>query len=769
MPRSNQIVTIKINVFDGKEGTDNNDDVLVEKTVHVKKEDFLSIKSKNALAEYLNTELPGLLPKQSDCLNFTRKSKKHKCFISLDNEEDFKSLGRSLKVKNHVKLNVRVLSLPQGPPPPSCSCSSSSSSSSTTTTTTADVGSTPISSIDFAKLGDALLEATLEHFKDFFIENRHGTTGTKTNATTQKNETVTATANVASDASSATAAPTSSSFASPGNNKSPGKNGSTDEHVVVHTNIACDNCCPDDFIPLEGVRYCCLVCQNYDLCADCESKQQAEKLTYGTHSYLHPMAKIIAPDTFTRDFSNKFNVHHGMEYPDMSNPFHNTGPDDIVYDIPLSSCSVENRTRLENLLESKGFERFIKDVDGIIGRSDKYLLLLSILDANGLSFSNEKEKHQYLEECIEEYLLRKAFTESVNEQQIESDDEEVAKGDAVINLSLGSSSTKSSLQLVNKSDVAIDGGDFEIELIDTNQSKYSTTIKSAIVKPGQVKFYKLDVVPKDFVLNHSTKLSIFTPNVVMTSLRVEENEFQMKIKTKEAKKGGLEDSFVDSGTIKKDVNCIDENEVGMNEYPLSQKTDDIVVTYKIQSGSILNLELQNNSNTTFNCNDLKIEVYEQDVKVSESVIHRPHGIKPGCLTKANIILKNPITQFPLRMEFHSGDNKATCSFSGGQQQSCLTFLNNEVNANSVSSDKEMSEPVDDNVSTRSNSETQSASFHSMVLPVLARESIDLSDFIDANSGSRNNDEDQYGYEVVVMMMMMMMMMAILIRILRFFL
>lgn len=66
--------------------------------------------------------------------------------------------------------------------------------------------------------------------------------------------------------------------------------------TMLHPDIACDSC---DH-PLKGFRYKCLVCDDYELCSDCERSQ--------THSD-HPMIRIpkpLTPDTsygkqFTKD------------------------------------------------------------------------------------------------------------------------------------------------------------------------------------------------------------------------------------------------------------------------------------------------------------------------------------------------------------------------------------------------------------------------------------------------------------------------------------
>ena len=85
---------------------------LLLKTICVKRELFTKIKSKPALTEFLNKQLPGYLSNDDNYLVYTRKSKRNKDFVSLITQDDFKSLARSLKVKNHVKLNVIDTSTP---------------------------------------------------------------------------------------------------------------------------------------------------------------------------------------------------------------------------------------------------------------------------------------------------------------------------------------------------------------------------------------------------------------------------------------------------------------------------------------------------------------------------------------------------------------------------------------------------------------------------------------------------------------------------------
>ena len=53
---------------------------------------------------------------------------------------------------------------------------------------------------------------------------------------------------------------------------------------AVHTNVACDMCGAN---PIVGVRFKCMTCDDYDLCAGCEAK--------GGHDSSHPLIKMAVP------------------------------------------------------------------------------------------------------------------------------------------------------------------------------------------------------------------------------------------------------------------------------------------------------------------------------------------------------------------------------------------------------------------------------------------------------------------------------------------
>lgn len=55
-----------------------------------------------------------------------------------------------------------------------------------------------------------------------------------------------------------------------------------EETLIVHRGIICDGC---EKGPVEGTRYKCAVCADYDLCEQCEAK----------NNHNHPLLKIRHP------------------------------------------------------------------------------------------------------------------------------------------------------------------------------------------------------------------------------------------------------------------------------------------------------------------------------------------------------------------------------------------------------------------------------------------------------------------------------------------
>lgn len=460
MPPQNQSQRIIIKVAITKANT-GSDSTPVEKTVYARRDSFTKIKSKAALTAYLSKELPDYISSDASYLAFTRKSKKYKDFISLDSEDDFKSLARSLKVKNHVKLNVVDSS-------PIASDADDSTRKRKSTT------------IDFGALGDALIEVAFEHFKEMFGDLSNGAPFKK------------GTSSVASD-----------------NSDCPSYNTATKDEasLPVHSNICCDICHPDDFVPLRGVRYSCLVCPNFDLCSSCESRQLADKSSFGSHSYLHPMAKIIHPSSsFVRGGA------WGSTIPQTN---------DIVYDIPLENCNLATKERLEELLNLKGFEGFVNDVDRYISDSEKYQKLCTMME-----IEDEDEEVQFL---VLMSILEHAMDEDKKEQDsdvpqsepVTSDNDSVAfpqnniEGEVIVRpKKFGEISRIISLQLTNNTNQTIEGGELKFEFFNSKQTETVVVRNASAIKPGRIRYYNLGRLAEEFERINGMQLRIVTEGAV---------------------------------------------------------------------------------------------------------------------------------------------------------------------------------------------------------------------------------------------------------------
>ncbi|MCP8718214.1 MAG: hypothetical protein M5F18_02825 [Asgard group archaeon] len=460
MPPQNQSQRIIIKVAITKANT-GSDSTPVEKTVYARRDSFTKIKSKAALTAYLSKELPDYISSDASYLAFTRKSKKYKDFISLDSEDDFKSLARSLKVKNHVKLNVVDSS-------PIASDADDSTRKRKSTT------------IDFGALGDALIEVAFEHFKEMFGDLSNGAPFKK------------GTSSVASD-----------------NSDCPSYNTATKDEasLPVHSNICCDICHPDDFVPLRGVRYSCLVCPNFDLCSSCESRQLADKSSFGSHSYLHPMAKIIHPSSsFVRGGAC------GSTIPQTN---------DIVYDIPLENCNLATKERLEELLKLKGFEGFVNDVDRYISDSEKYQKLCTMME-----IEDEDEEVQFL---VLMSILEHAMDEDKKEQDsdvpqsepVTSDNDSVAfpqnniEGEVIVRpKKFGEISRIISLQLTNNTNQTIEGGELKFEFFNSKQTETVVVRNASAIKPGRIRYYNLGRLAEEFERINGMQLRIVTEGAV---------------------------------------------------------------------------------------------------------------------------------------------------------------------------------------------------------------------------------------------------------------
>ncbi|KAL6452743.1 hypothetical protein SBY92_000083 [Candida maltosa Xu316] len=577
-------ITVKLTITK----TNTPDLVSTDQTIYVKRDEFTKIKSKERLVEFLAQKLPVCFAGKEQYLNFTRKSKKHKDFIPLVSEEDFKSLARSLKVKNHVKLNV--------------------SDSSPISDEKSEYFGNPFKRrksipIDLAALGDALIEVAVEFFS---------------NSKPQDDD--------------------------------------NEQGLDVHQNICCDVCHPHDFVPLKGVRYNCLVCSNFDLCSSCEAKQHLQKSNFGSHCYWHPMAKITYPSSSSFARTDNF----GFTQP---------RPDDIIYDIPLKNCNVETRAKLESLLESKGFEGFVGDVERYISDSEKYSNLCSLLDLD------EDDEHvQYLilmsivEHSLEEMKKESELEQSPEEveqkqEQEEEDQQTLVDGEIIVRpKKVGEMSRIISLQLINGTDRTIQGGELKFEFSSATQKETVVVKNASDIKPGRIRYYNLGKLAEDFDRVNGMKLTIVGPNATLSGDYNSNTDSILKAKISD---NGVEDiSSSESPSI---IN-IEKDEPSLNA------TDEVFVTLVPKSGSLSQLIISNKSSKTIDCTNLKVEVINCfNQPVSSVTLHRKNGILPGKVGKFNFTLVSTHTKYPFELLIENDYNVARCSMSQHNLSGKLVF------------------------------------------------------------------------------------------------
>lgn len=68
-------------------------------------------------------------------------------------------------------------------------------------------------------------------------------------------------------------------------NKKEEKENEKKEELIIHCRVKCDGC---KKFPIEGIRYKCTICKNFDYCEECEKKYALE--------HGHPLLKIRKPE-----------------------------------------------------------------------------------------------------------------------------------------------------------------------------------------------------------------------------------------------------------------------------------------------------------------------------------------------------------------------------------------------------------------------------------------------------------------------------------------
>lgn len=777
-----QLITFKV-TFDKVD--DNRNHALSDAiTVYSRRETVAKLRSKDALIEFLKTELPHIqeLEAFNDYIQFTRKSKKHKDFVPLKSEDDFKALARSLKVKNHVKLNVQV--------EPKRKLFDTESKYNLAQRTEKDLKQKITE--DISKFGDALIEMAWEHFKELFGNSHDLSTGVmdKKPLLTKDNECKTSQHNL--DA---------------------GHDVEKNDNQVIHSNICCDQCSPIEFNPLKGIRYSCLVCDNYDLCSNCEAKQQSEQLSYGNHSYEHPMVKIPRPTQFFT--SNAFGLKGAK--PDCNysttqgytatgfgaSAGANTGAgcwhnnrsiiEDIVYDIPLSQCTNDTRETLTEWLSMKGIDGFMKEVDLHLGKSQRYDEIMNLLNDTG--FGNAESRHDFVVDLIRGILKTENNNDDNHNENhgnidgaddvdlinnIKDEDNDVlytekeqlllengnntdasTDGDERVTYATKETQTRRStlvarfstvgimggkvvLQLINKSDQVVNGGNLKFEFGHDMQRKLTFVKNASDIKPGQVKFYKLGKIPEEYGIENST-FNIITPTLKLEGKFQWQNDIELSVVSRD---------HDDNNNIAEGFNVVDRDSP-----PLEDENTTGFVHLERKSNLLFQLVVLNFSGSAISGEDLSISVFNANsLLILKVAVFNEHGISSGKTSKFNLPLQISELVYPITAVLTNKTQVASCTIEEETTEGRLLIFSKEIAAgktSSVFSSREVKAldallnigSMQKSVSGTTDWQSQTASFHSIVLPSLPRESSTSTESIssgDAQLEPMDDKDEEFG-------------------------
>lgn len=698
------------------------DSTPVEKMLSVDRLFFATIKDKESLLGLLSSA--GLeIPEDHSFLKLSRKSKKNKKYVGLENGDDFKALVRSLKVKNVVLIlndssPVKLASSP-----------------------TAD-GNRP----NLGALGDALVEAAFEHFRDIMKDLKAFTTDSFTQgewlgmATAEKTE--------------------PSPFAN-----------------LVHSNTTCDVCHPNEFVPIRGVRYKCLVCLDYDLCEKCESAQHLTNKTDRGHSHTHPMAKIL--DLNFRGFPYKPFPHGFPQFSRVGAAAMAREGQDIIYDIPFNNCTASNKARIESFLRGHKVSDFFDNVNTIIEDADRYRELCALVEYE----SNEKDvKFALLKSIIEASREKKADGNEGDENEEEKEILNVSSQSHPPDDVAGASKTLFakttghevivrtkkhsdyhrviSIQLHNTSPYVIPGGDLKFEFFNDSETESVVVKRANSIHPGQTRFYNLGKLTDRFreLSGKKLRISTYDSGIILEGNYYEDQLSTLAVTVKEIPE------FETSSIKPLDLVDFDNSDV-------------VNVTLVPKSAGMVQMIITNRSKKAIDCSDLRFEIINCfGQNVSSVLVHKKHGILSGKSTKFNIALNNAHLKYPFKLLMNNDSINAECDLSLKNLSGTFNFGTDNTAAKEESSEEDKDEEMEEVETDASlekpevvvenaasekklpeETETRSStgSVHSMVVPSLPKESLEdskISEYMSASSTieekEESEDEDADDYDMI---------------------
>ena len=622
------------------------------------------INDKPALVKFLNTKSGLKVPNIPDLVIIYRKSKKNKSYVPLETRDDFKSLHRSLEVKNLLKLKINVKEVPQMHTADIHTLNEATvpANIKETKKRRADESFKSLSKSLFFELSETFLQSALERFKEAMSDGDHPM----------------------EDAAAKTAdPPISAPLSSP-----------TPESSVVHEDACCDYCNPTEFKPIIGPRFKCLVCDNFDLCATCESRF----VEINDHSRFHPLAKINFPNYhsvrhhdpeivkghYHQISHNAVSGHCGRHQPtrvfvskcatDSSSlcsgqhtdkeTFQFTGAprissEDIVYDIPFGSCSLASKEKLESILKSGDIDHFFQNIDGYIEDSrrfhalmesvegdlstnEKFACLLSLADQ---TYKASKLRASGSTDATEDHTTQSESTEIKdaergNSKSLTTTALTVAEGEGVLIVETVRMSPRCmTLKLNNASLYMILGSQLKFEFFNDSNRVAVSVPSPHDIAPGFTKSFNLRLGSEDpnFPSFEDSRLRIETcdPNVFMEGAFASTTTLVPHTKEPELIKL-LSDNLIFSGQV--------------------------LVSLHIKAKGSAQIVVTNDTEQDIDCSDLTFEIincFEQSI--CKLLIHKKHAIFLGRGAKFNLNVSTAHLKYPFKLIMKNETIQGECN------------------------------------------------------------------------------------------------------------
>lgn len=697
------------------------------------KEEFVSLLAAKGLSTLSASNAP--------FINITRKLKKNSRYVSLESHHDYRALHRSIRVKDHIKLTVNDHS----PVQPTIIGRAAEAAG--------------FSQVDFVAFGAKLLELVREYVDKIDVKSPEDFPAS---------------------------APVNNVLQNAIKNSSDGKStsgeSSSTKKKPVHHNAICDVCHPRNessfwnVKSITGVRYTCLVCEDFDLCEKCEANQQDKELSYELHSHTHPMAKIYYPETrysdkFARTFRGKStNTETVVE------------GKDIYVDIPTEDCDDASKLKLLDLL-SGGVKPFVENVKMSIAKAEKLdkLFALVNIDSDEKKFELVKELlREHFSEVSQsttlspEYIPREKPTEcapypfeftlpehsdySSEESPLPSPPicpfpetcalladpqsneipapkfEALEEHAALVKLKgSGSNSSVSLLNFANKSSYMIKGGKFTFDFYSPGREDVLQTIHiqhATDIKPNKSKFYNIGNLSPN-AIGCGNIVEVTTPEFIFwgkfdgnehaslhllssNMLQTDEDlpKYDEKCAVDHLEKEAQEE--LKETTSTEDLQC---NDASVEEAPVGKVNLSLVPL----SSKIHRFVIQNNMDVAMKFPWLKILIFnENGDKLNSVTVHKATGIAAGKAARFNLPFTEENTRSPFKVVLSSDEYNGSVKLNTEQMSGDLTigtdvYGGDNYDTNSVELSDATPTP-----------EMCSSSVRSIVLPSLPRESLSSS-------------------------------------------